>query len=588
MRGISRNRGWMHAVVPLGGVIALSYAGIVGAAASSLREPGDDDPPIPPPRPIARPVRPVPAATPTPVAIPAGSPRVNAPAAAGGRPVASTPRVGRSNTAPLATAIPRADIHVQRSQVDIAGVPSGETPMPISLQGALYGAITGNPDLVALRQNNPASAEAVEVARHFPTTLNPTLWIDFRPIVLIPGETFVGSGGGAGARLKNPYAFGKPYIYISLRQPLELGHQTTHRYEMAKAAFNQQQWTVFQAEMLAIVQTYRFFETAAYRREKLRVAETLADFNDRLLASLHKRLEANQVTAADVVLAEVETQATRQLVESAKQDYATALTDLRNQIGLPETADTAIPLGEFVLPRAIPPLDDEELASLALQSRPEIHIARAQVAGAEAAVKLANGDRIPSPVVGPQYEIDEVGVQYLGFVYVTPLPTLNNGKPLLRQRVAERNRAAVALREVEKRTVGQVKAAVAKWNQSNQLVARTAGLTASLKQQVQSLDKLFNAGQADLTKLLQARQRLIQLENSELDAVWQATQAQADLLTALGAPALINALQQSEQRAESTAGSPGTTRDDSEPAAIADPTPTRPAPATPSPTLPRR
>ncbi len=71
------------------------------------------------------------------------------------------------------------------------------TPSPaggqsISLQAALYGAITSNPDLVTLRQGNAiaASAEAVEVARHFPTTLNPTVWIDYRPINLVPNGTF--------------------------------------------------------------------------------------------------------------------------------------------------------------------------------------------------------------------------------------------------------------------------------------------------------------------------------------------------------------------------------------------------------------
>ena len=56
------------------------------------------------------------------------------------------------------------------------------------------------------------------------------------------------------------------------------------------------------------------------------------------------------------------------------------------------------------------------------------------------------------------------------------------------------------------------------------------------------LDRLFKAGQADLTKLMQARQRLIQLQNAQLDAVWQATQAQADLLLALGMPSLIHAM----------------------------------------------
>ena len=53
---------------------------------------------------------------------------------------------------------------------------------------------------------------------------------------------------------------------------------------------------------------------------------------------------------------------------------------------------------------------------------------------------------------------------------------------------------------------------------------------------------LVEAGQADLTKLMQARQRLIQLQNNQLDAVWQATQAQSDLLLALGMPSLIHGM----------------------------------------------
>ena len=117
------------------------------------------------------------------------------------------------------------------------------------------------------------------------------------------------------------YHYGQNYIYISLRQPIELGHQTTHRYHIAEAAFNQQQWVVVQAELTALVQTYRFFQTAAYRREKYRLSDELADFNERLSESLQKRMEANQVQAADVALARVESRATRQLVKAARQDY---------------------------------------------------------------------------------------------------------------------------------------------------------------------------------------------------------------------------------------------------------------------------
>ena len=440
---------------------------------------------------------------------------------------------------------------------DAAG-PAGIGGQSLSLQAALYGALTSNPDLVTLRQGNPIanapSPEAVEVARRFPTTLNPTVWIDYRPITLIPPDTFGSTSNAARPSGHNGfYHYGQNYLLFSIRQPVELGHQTTHRYNIAKAALDQQKWTVTQAELTALVQTYRFFQTAAYRREKLRIADELADFNDRLLGQLQKRLEANQSAAADVILARVESRASRQLVKAAQQDYVTALTDLRNQVGLPGSGGTIEPLGEFTLPGYIPTIDENVMVQEAMANRPDIHAAQAQVRAAEAAVRLARGDRIPTPIIGPQYAIDEAGVQYIGLILVSPLPIVNNGTPLVHQREAEARRACVALQQAEQRAVAQVRASVAKWNGATELVNETGGLTGELAGEVTKLERLFEEGQADLTKLMQARQRLIQLENARLDAVWAATQAQADLLLAMGTPTLINAML---ARAEADAGVP--------------------------------
>ena len=77
------------------------------------------------------------------------------------------------------------------------------------------------------------------------------------------------------------------------------------------------------------------------------------------------------------------------------------------------------------------------MIQLALQSRPEIHVARAQVAGTCAAVKLAKGDRIPTPIIGPQFEKDETGTLFYGFVFIAPIPILNSGTPMVRLREAE-------------------------------------------------------------------------------------------------------------------------------------------------------
>jgi len=434
----------------------------------------------------------------------------------------------------------------------------------IGMEAALYGTLTGNPDLMTLRQGTPIvnapSAEAVEVARRFPTALNPTVWIDFRPITLVPFGTFGSGNPGGGGATRGPhhgfYENGQAYILASIRQPVELGHQTTHRHNIALAAYDQQRWNVLQAELTALVQTYRFFQTAAYRREKFRLAQELAAFNDRLVQTLERRLQANQVPAADVVLARVESRATRQQIKATRQDYVTALTDLRNQIGMPEQAGTAEPLGEFTLPPYIPPVDEHTMIQQALQSRPDVHAAQAQVRAAEAAVRLAKGDRIPTPVIGPQYAMDETGIQYIGFVLVSPVPILNSGKPLVAQRQAEFQRALVAAQQAQQRVVAQVRSAVAKWNGATELVNESTGLSEELAKAVATMERLFEAKETDLTKLMQARQRLIQLDNSRLDAVWAATQAQADLLLALGTPTLINAMLNQAERDAGTAPAP--------------------------------
>ncbi len=489
-------------------------------------------------------------------------PRPNAVAVAVAEPVASPAeapvRGGRARPTelprPTAGGVPDALPTVPGENLSTAAAapatPEGIGGQSLSLQAALSGTITSNPDLVTLRQTTASgpSAEAVEVARRFPTTLNPTLFIDYRPITLIPrnplGSTPAGSGETSGTSGKNQHGFyrsGQNYFLISLRQPIELGHQTTHRYGIARAAYSQQRWNLLQAELTAIVQTYRLYQTAAYRREKYRVAQQLADFNARLLQTLQRRAEAAQVQAADVALAKVESRATRQMVKAARQDYLTALADLGNIIGAPESAAAREPLGEFTLPSYIPAIDEQAMIQMAMQSRPDIHAAQAQLAGTDSAVKLAKGDRIPTPVIGPQYVISEAGVQYIGLVYFTSLPIFNNGKPLVRQREAEHRRAITTLHQVQQRAVAQVRSATSKWNGAIELVNDSSGLSAELQRDVGTLQRLFNEGQADLTKLMQGRQRLIQLENARLDSVWAATQAQADLLLALGAPALIDA-----------------------------------------------
>jgi outer membrane protein TolC len=110
----------------------------------------------------------------------------------------------------------------------------------------------------------------------------------------------------------------------------------------------------------------------------------------------------------------------------------------------------------------------------------------------------------------------------------------------VRQREAEYRRDVTALEQLRTKTAAQVKAALVKWKQTRQFVDATAARAAPVKAQVERMQHLFEAGQTDVMKLLQVRQRLIDAQGAQLDAVWQATQAYADLLTAVGTGPLLN------------------------------------------------
>ena len=406
---------------------------------------------------------------------------------------------------------------------------SDESDVAMDLQTALERTLLYNPDLVAVRQSLPVSAEAIRVARRFPTSLNPTASVEVRPWAF---ERVPGDGVN---RLQT-------LVSLSLSQPIEFGHRRDHRTSVAQASYSQTQWHVLQAELTALIQTYRAHQTAVYRRERQGVVNGLVQFDQRLLETLRRQMEANQVSADDVVLAEVDCQATRQQLEAARQDYAAALADLRQQIGISQVADSAEPVGELTAPQGLSPDDDDALIRVALASRPEIQSARSQVASSRAAVALARAERIPVPSVGPVYEKDETGVSFYGMGLSSPIPVWNAGGPLLRQREAEYRRDVIALEQVQERTTAQVKATLARWRQAEKSAARTQSLAEPLKAQVARMERLFEAGQADVLRLLQVQRRSLEARSAQLDALWQATQAYADLLAAVGTAPLIGSL----------------------------------------------
>ena len=297
--------------------------------------------------------------------------------------------------------------------------------------------------------------------------------------------------------------------------------------------------TCYKLSYRPLVETYRLHQTAAFRRDKLVVARKLAEFNAKLVEVVRHQTEAGQLSASELVLAEVENQSMQQILQTAEQDYTDALAAMRRQIGMPTYAATAVPAGPLNIPEGITTEDEDSLTRLALGSLPEINAAKARVAASHAAVGLAKVERIPIPSIGPIYENDESGTSFYGLGLSSPIPVLNTGSTLVRQREMEHSRDLVALEQLRVRTVVRLKASIAKWQKTKALIASIEASTAAIQTQADKMDRLYTAGQTDLLKLLSVRQRLIEAENARLDMLWQAILAYADLLEASGGTPLL-------------------------------------------------
>jgi outer membrane protein TolC len=183
----------------------------------------------------------------------------------------------------------------------------------------------------------------------------------------------------------------------------------------------------------------------------------------------------------------------------------------------------------------------EALAQTALANRADLQSLSLAVAEADARVRLEVANRFGNPSLGPAYEYNETRVNFVGGVFSWALPVFNMRQGEILQRKAERERVLADRSRLEVQVRQDVAAALARLAEAQRWVDayRTEALPA-LRQTVAGLDRLFAQGEPglDLGRLVAARQRLLRARDVYLDALWELSQARADLAAAVGDPSL--------------------------------------------------
>jgi outer membrane protein TolC len=394
------------------------------------------------------------------------------------------------------------------------GAPAPAEPPVLTADRAVAWALQFNPDLAVVRKQRGIAAANVVIARTYP----------FNPI----WQSFTMAASGPADAITN-----RVFVENTLRLDLELCGQGKYRAAAANAAVSRTEWEIATQELAVAVRTLRAFNTFVYRQEKLELVEDTIKLQEQSVKNVQLLLDQGKLKATDLMLASSDLVESRAARGPTQALVVAAWNDLRRAMGIEWSCEGY--RGELA-PGG--PIDEPEaLTQLALHTRPDLRALQMAVVEAEQRVRLEVANRWGNPSIGPAMEYNETRVTFMGAWLVYPLPVLNirRGEILLRH--AERDRVMEDRRRVEVQTTLDVRAALARIREA-QKWADYFGKESlpTLQKTMESFEKLFALGEpgADVLRLIDVRRRLLRARDSYLDALWELSQARADLAAAVG------------------------------------------------------
>lgn len=399
----------------------------------------------------------------------------------------------------------------------------------LSLREAIDTALFQNPDAVIARSGGPVANAARSVAATYPW--NPQFQVQVDPYTRdLTGDML---------KTKNQ---------VTVKQPIEIAHQTRYRQRAADAGWCQQRAVIAQSELTAVVAAMRAYFDTLYRKSLFDLANRSASLQEKLVKVVERRFAAGIATPTDRIAARVAARQSQRQAELANAAYQTSLNSLRVVLNLSsengtEPEGSLDAYGWLSVAEALEqpftsedndaPTEWDDDTLLSVSNRPDVVAAGCAVSVARANLELAKANRIPNIATGPNYERDESGTLFFGVAAQVDLPIWNTGCPLVRQRFAELRQSRITWRQTKTRATLQAQAAVNRYQIAYKMwKEQQAGQDLS-GQELETIAKAFEQGQASIVEVLSTQNSLIQEHQNYLMMLNELNQAAADLVSAL-------------------------------------------------------
>ncbi len=322
----------------------------------------------------------------------------------------------------------------------------------------------------------------------------------------------------------NPLSTAYPWIVnLALFIPIETAGKRGYRIAQAKNLSEAARlniatvaWQVRSRLRTSLLNLYAANQSGFLLKRKLTAQE---DF----VKVMEKRLGVGEVAQPDVTLARLALDEIRLSLSETKRQQAEARVQVAEALGLRPEALRKIEIS-FDFFDNLPELPVPDVQRQALLNRTDILTALAAYAAAQSALQLEIAKQYPDISLGPNYLFEE-GQNIWGVGLVVTLPVFNRNQGPIAEAEARRKEAEAHFNSLQAQVIGEIGRGLTGYRAAIEKLKVADSVLLDKEKQQQSVQAMFNVGEADQLGLLGAQLELVSITLARLDALVRVQQS---------------------------------------------------------------
>ncbi len=314
------------------------------------------------------------------------------------------------------------------------------------------------------------------------------------PAISLLGQHHTSTPGGI-----SPWTWG-----ISLDIPIETAGKRGYRIrraenlsEAARLDISTTAWQVRSGLRNSLLELYAATERERILLDRLAIAEKITRI-------FEERLASGESSGFEVTRSRLALDKTRLLLADNQKKKAVARVALAEALGLPAKAIDGIRISFALFEERPCPIELDDIRKKALLGRPDILAALSEYEASQSALQLEIARQYPDFHIGPGYEWDQ-GDNKWSIGFSIELPVLNRNQGPVAEAEARRKEFAAKFMALQAGIIGLIDRARVSYSESLKNLLNADNLVSTENAKMRAVQDRFEAGEADLLELEQAR-----------------------------------------------------------------------------------